>query len=1749
MNTIKSKLRTVLTAFFASLSLLFAALGFVACGANNLKIDVPERIEEDMGTGTYVVPRYDVVNDIGVIMAGYTVRLKSVTDPNGEAAEISREASTIVTLSGAGEYTFVYTADSKRVKDATVIMDFADRKAPTIKLSSSQFPAFFIQGVTYAVPEYTLSGDFVASKCYTKVFYNDGQSEEETEVTMDDGSFTVTNAAGKYTVLIHVEDAAGNFNEYRYTRSVHSPEHYDEHTVVYFNEAFGEKQVTPDGNYAGHYVSVADGGKGHDGEAGSYKVVFNGKETTNNEAYFSIDVPAIANIMAYKELEMYVYIEDDECAGGASEWVVGSKWWNDQRAKVGEWTRITWSVANWGNGTGANCGSTTANVISTDNISGTRIRLIPDCDYEGKTAPHGTVYFSSMRVVPYDPSVVTAGENVTLDKRDGNYHIGDTVTLTAAEIEGKTLDCFLLDGKPIGGNTFVASNATHAVTAKYVDGALTADNMTWGEFEAETVTDYEGWVNFCKTGIKAEKWIVRYTVKKDVAAGNSIGVYLGSDHWAEIENGTEKKLHAHLYGDPYWTKAADLSDETVNKLQTAGTTNVSVTWARNGSRLLVLLDGEFVGAFNLGDAYTGEIEFGTMYRGNVTKDTIDDIQYVAGDTKSNLFFGTLAVTLTKDANVATDQENYYLGDTVTLTAAEAPAGKAFAYFTVDGEPITGNTFVLRKFSCNIAAVYADISELTLGEGIATADGKTTVGKGATVTLTFTGKSSAGKYFKGFKVDGASIGGNTFVTSKSAHSITAEFADRVQNDNVILNDASKVQGTDDWCSKEGNFPTKVEYVTDFYYDGIDASVPEDGVLKVTVSGADNGFSLTQTCGKFMSDYESLYFYAYTEASGVKVGSWWCADTTLTPGKWCKVEITRDMNLQGLYDEYVWKTQIEKFVYRFMSCKAGDVFYVTEVFGVPYADVTVTVDGGVKDYVSVSAPANGKTYKANEMITLSHSGTPANQEFAYFTINGERYDGSTYTLGTEDVTVGAVFTDISTLTLGDGVTTSDGKTRYGRGVTVTLVYNDTVPQGKVFDCFKVDNEPISGNTFVTDAATHIVGAVFVENAADMTWAAVSSAGAKCVNGGESIYAVKLSNADSWALRYTVTNLPAGGWGQLTGVYLGATSQIASLQFSGSQYTFNLYGGPVWSGSETISAEIAAVIKGASAANPVTLTFVKVGNDLTAYASLSDGSIYKAATLDIGGYLTNAAATDDFGFAYRDANFGAPTLDGDIEFIVGEGKAGLYLASLKTTVSYTKAGAAVNKDYYIGDTVTLIRDPAEQGYVFLYYTVDGREIKGDSFVVTKVNHSVAAVYAEVSQLTLGEGVLTADENTEYARGVRVRLSFDPAKLNGKVVDYYLIDKDTENELRVYNGEFTTTAATHTVDAVLALPSEMTWANGGTDYNYETVMGSDSAEWKARALDGEVYGSAKYWAVSVDVKFTSDWKSFEFIQGSKQSIRVRFHDGGFCGVVLMTSKDDEDSLCSSDFTVAYPTKNPQVVAKLLAGATVTCVRNGGTISMYVDGYQFFKTDYPVDHTGNWFGVGHVDSQGATKPEMNNTKYITGKDKVEALLTSYATTGLVQSSGAQINWISGATISDTTTEYITTGIPAGLSDETVKEAGVLKFTAGSNDVAFTPTWTFETNQNKFSELYYYVYIQSDDALANVSAGAYWKDNTQITANTWVKVTLDSAMIAELTGVKDNGLSAITIRIYSQTWIDGYTAIQGKTVYVTSLYGVPKTAE
>ena len=287
----------VLSVFAVSASGLAITSG---CNKVNGRIDAPERIEADLGT--YVIPDYDVVDKNGMILAGYNVYLKSAKSASGEELDVSYEA---VTVNQAGVYEFVYSAGRKNVSDVKVSIDFADRTAPTINLDERNLPSFFINGNSYKMPSYTLSGDYVREKCWAKVFYI-APDKTETEVPIINTRFSVEQGEGSYAIRIHVEDAVGNANDYEYTRKVDSPDRLVKDRVLYFNEAFGAKQVNcHESSYKGKFVSEFPAGAPDGNTEGAYEITFDGvTKTENNEAYVSVDVPALLDITDYEQLEM-----------------------------------------------------------------------------------------------------------------------------------------------------------------------------------------------------------------------------------------------------------------------------------------------------------------------------------------------------------------------------------------------------------------------------------------------------------------------------------------------------------------------------------------------------------------------------------------------------------------------------------------------------------------------------------------------------------------------------------------------------------------------------------------------------------------------------------------------------------------------------------------------------------------------------------------------------------------------------------------------------------------------------------------------------------------------------------------------------------------------------------------------------------------------------------------------------------------------------------------------------------------------------------------------------------------------------------------------------------------------------------------------------------------------------------------------------------------------------------------------------
>lgn len=378
---------------------MFFGFSLTSCGGKiKGKIDAPtETVLAELGS--YPIPVYEVVDETGMVLSGYTVSVKSIKDPDGNDV---KQAYNSITVETAGVYTFVYTTGTKDVADVTVKVDFADRTAPTITIDENAIPAFFMTGNTYKVPVYSIAGEPDASKCYTKVLHTDADGNSQKEVAIVQGTFEAKENTGKYLIWIHVEDAAGNFNDYKYSRSVDGPAAVDPDTVLYFDDEFGERQVSPrEDLYSGEVVlkkvgeEINEDAIVHGNDNGSFKVTFNNVKTLNNEAYFVIDNPAITDVSGYNYLEMWIYNDNDFDASA------GTAWAYDTVLKSKEWTRVIWGVEDcgmegklddWGN-----VCSTAEKKISSANIIGAQLRFMGfPANTDGNPYPRGTFYISPM---------------------------------------------------------------------------------------------------------------------------------------------------------------------------------------------------------------------------------------------------------------------------------------------------------------------------------------------------------------------------------------------------------------------------------------------------------------------------------------------------------------------------------------------------------------------------------------------------------------------------------------------------------------------------------------------------------------------------------------------------------------------------------------------------------------------------------------------------------------------------------------------------------------------------------------------------------------------------------------------------------------------------------------------------------------------------------------------------------------------------------------------------------------------------------------------------------------------------------------------------------------------------------------------------------------------------------------------------------------------------------------------------------
>ena len=125
------KIKTRLSGFLCLILSLMLLLTMVACGGGDsgLYIDVPsEPVECELGTYEIEIPK--VRDESGAVISGKTVTIKKAAYEDGQA--ITVPSSNMITVEEPAIVNVTFRADG--VKDAVMVLDFADRTAPEIQL-------------------------------------------------------------------------------------------------------------------------------------------------------------------------------------------------------------------------------------------------------------------------------------------------------------------------------------------------------------------------------------------------------------------------------------------------------------------------------------------------------------------------------------------------------------------------------------------------------------------------------------------------------------------------------------------------------------------------------------------------------------------------------------------------------------------------------------------------------------------------------------------------------------------------------------------------------------------------------------------------------------------------------------------------------------------------------------------------------------------------------------------------------------------------------------------------------------------------------------------------------------------------------------------------------------------------------------------------------------------------------------------------------------------------------------------------------------------------------------------------------------------------------------------------------------------------------------------------------------------------------------------------------------------------------
>ena len=398
------------------------------------------------------------------------------------------------------------------------------------------------------------------------------------------------------------------------------------------------------------------------------------------------------------------------------------------------------------------------------------------------------------------------------------------------------------------------------------------------------------------------------------------------------------------------------------------------------------------------------------------------------------------------------------------------------------------------------------------------------------------------------------------------------------------------------------------------------------------------------------------------------------------------------------------------------------------------------GAVKYSINVVQPANGSVAasatSATAGTTVKLTANPAEgYTLDYFTLDGARINGNTFSMPARNVEVSAVFTANAysiTVVQPTGGTVSASATSATAGTTVKLTANPA--EGYTLDYFTLDGARINGNTFIMPARNVKVSAVFTANA----------------------YSITVVQPTGGTISASATSATAGTTVKLT----ASPAEGYTLDY------FTLDGARI-NGDTFIMPARNVEVSAVFTANAYSITVVQpTGGTVSASAtSATAGTTIELTANPAEGYTLDYFTLD--GARINGNTFIMPARNVDVSAVFTANAYGITVVQpAGGTVSASATSATA------GTTVKLTATPAE-GYTLDYFTLDGARINGDTFIMPARNVEVSAVFtANAYSITVVQptGGTVSASATSATAGTTVKLTANPAE--GYTLDYFTLD-----------------------------------------------------------------------------------------------------------------------------------------------------------------------------------------------------------------------------------------------------------------------------------------------------------------------------------------------------------------------------------------